>query len=242
RSVADNARTIRIPVHMIELVGKLNTLTKQIFQKSGIEPSIEELSEKTGLPVAEVKRVLKVGRNPTSLDKPVGDSEDAFLGDFLEDQSAPPPPALASTDTLKQQIDHVLKTLTYREREIIKLRYGIGDGYTYTLEEVGRIFKVTRERVRQVEAKALRKLQHPVRSRRLAGFLDGKAIVEYKPHVPAEETAKAAVKVTKPGRAWPAGPSQPIESRELDALQPAALGGRSINEDEESFVEPSLGE
>ncbi len=118
-------------------------------------------------------RVLKISRHPISLDRPVGESEDSYFGDFIEDDSAESPVQAATQEMLKDKIDQVLKTLTYREREIIKLRYGLGDGYTYTLEEVGRIFKVTRERVRQIEAKAVRKLQHPVRSRQLEGFLDG---------------------------------------------------------------------
>ena len=123
---------------------------------------------------AETRRVLKIARHPISLDKPVGECEDSYFGDFIEDETAESPIETAGTEMLKDRIEEVLKTLTYREREIIKLRYGIGDGYTYTLEEVGRIFKVTRERVRQVEAKAIRKLQHPVRARKLEGFLDAR--------------------------------------------------------------------
>jgi RNA polymerase primary sigma factor len=124
------------------------------------------------MPIAEVRRVMKISRHPISLDRPVGESEDSYFGDFIEDDSAESPVHSAGSEMLKDRIEEVLKTLTYREREILKLRYGIGDGYTYTLEEVGKIFKVTRERVRQVEAKAIRKLQHPVRSRKLQGFLD----------------------------------------------------------------------
>jgi RNA polymerase primary sigma factor len=123
--------------------------------------------------VSETRRVLKISRHPISLDRPVGESEDSYFGDFIEDERQDAPGDTAAQDMLKQRIEQVLRTLTYREREIIKLRYGIGDGYTYTLEEVGRIFKVTRERVRQVEAKAIRKLQHPVRARKLRGFVDG---------------------------------------------------------------------
>ncbi len=190
RAVAEHARTIRLPVHMIELLGKIKAVSKEIFQRTGREPSVEELAEHTRMDEAEVRRVLKIGRNPTSLDKPIGDSDDAFLGEFLADQKGSSPAKQAAHDTLKQQIDHVLKTLTYREREILKLRYGIGDGYTYTLEEVGRIFKVTRERVRQVEIKALRKLQHPVRARKLAGFLEGPVVVEYKPSPRREESGR----------------------------------------------------
>ena len=133
---------------------------------------MEELAERAGLTVTETRRVMKISRHPVSLDRPVGESEDSYFGDFIEDEGQKPPSDTAGQDMLRQRIEHVLKSLTYREREIIKLRYGIGDGYTYTLEEVGRIFKVTRERVRQVEAKAIRKLQHPVRARKLAGFVD----------------------------------------------------------------------
>ena len=173
RAIADHARTIRIPVHMIETMSKLRNIAKHLLQDLGREPTIEEISEKARMPVGEVRRVMKISRHPISLDRPVGESEDSYFGDFIEDESAENPTQTAAHEMLRSRIEQVLKTLTYREREIIKLRYGIGDGYTYTLEEVGRIFKVTRERVRQVEAKALRKLQHPVRSRKLVGFVEG---------------------------------------------------------------------
>jgi len=173
RAIADHARTIRIPVHMIETMSKLRNIQKNLVQELTREPTIEEIAERADMPVVEARRVMKISRHPISLDRPVGESEDSYFGDFIEDESAANPTDSATSDMLKQRIEQVLKTLTYREREIIKLRYGIGDGYTYTLEEVGRIFKVTRERVRQVEAKAIRKLQHPVRSRKLAGFIDG---------------------------------------------------------------------
>ena len=172
RAIADHARTIRIPVHMIETMSKLRNISKDLVQSLGREPTIEEIAEAATMPVSEVRRVMKISRHPISLDRPVGESEDSYFGDFIEDERAESPSITAAQDMLRNRIEQVLKTLTYREREIIKLRYGIGDGYTYTLEEVGRIFKVTRERVRQVEAKALRKLQHPVRSRKLVGFLD----------------------------------------------------------------------
>ena len=172
RAIADHARTIRIPVHMIETMSRLRNISKNLQQELGVEPSLEEIAREADMPVSEVRRVLKISRHPISLDRPVGESEDSYFGDFIEDDSAESPVNVASQEMLKEKIDTVLKTLTYREREIIKLRYGIGDGYTYTLEEVGRIFKVTRERVRQVEAKAIRKLRHPVRSRKLMGFLD----------------------------------------------------------------------
>ncbi len=173
RAIADQARTIRIPVHMIETMSKLRNVSKKLLQEMGREPTIEETAKAAGISVDETRRVLKISRHPISLDRPVGESEDSYFGDFIEDNSAESPVSAATQEMLKDKIEQVLKTLTYREREIIKLRYGLGDGYTYTLEEVGRIFKVTRERVRQIEAKAVRKLQHPVRSRQLEGFLDG---------------------------------------------------------------------
>ena len=172
RSIADQARTIRIPVHMIETMSKIRNVTKKLVQDMGREPSIEEIAKEATLSLAETRRVLKISRTPISLDRPVGDSADSYFGDFIEDEGAEAPVEAATQHMLKEKIEDVLQTLTYREREIIKLRYGIGDGYTYTLEEVGRIFKVTRERVRQIEAKAVRKLQHPVRARRLEGFMD----------------------------------------------------------------------
>ncbi len=173
RAIADHARTIRIPVHMIETMSRLRNIQKQLMQEHGREPTMEEISERAEMTVAETRRVMKISRHPISLDRPVGESEDSYFGDFIEDERADNPVESATSEMLKDKIEQVLKTLTYREREIIKLRYGIGDGYTYTLEEVGRIFKVTRERVRQVEAKAIRKLQHPVRSRKLEGFMTG---------------------------------------------------------------------
>ena len=149
---------------------------------------MEELAEAAGMSVAESRRVMKISRHPVSLDRPVGESEDSYFGDFIEDERQEAPSDAAAQDMLKHRIEQVLKTLTYREREIIKLRYGIGDGYTYTLEEVGRIFKVTRERVRQVEAKAIRKLQHPVRARKLACFMDGPGVKSTRP-APTEPVA-----------------------------------------------------
>ena len=173
RSIADQARTIRIPVHMIETMSRLRNVQRQLLQAYGREPSIEEVADEAGIPVEEAKRVLKISRPPISLDRPIGESEDSYFGDFIEDETAESPVSAAAHEMLKEKIEQVLNTLTYREREIMKLRYGIGGGYTYTLEEVGKRFKVTRERVRQIEAKALRKLQHPIRSRRLEGFIEG---------------------------------------------------------------------
>ena len=172
RSIADQARTIRIPVHMIETMSKIRNVSKKLVQEKGREPTIEEIAKEVKISVSEARRVLKISRYQISLDRPVGESEDSSFGDFVEDEKAESPVSAATQEMLKEKIESVLHTLTYREREIIKLRYGIGDGYTYTLEEVGKLFKVTRERVRQIEAKAVRKLQHPVRSRKLEGFLD----------------------------------------------------------------------
>ena len=172
RSIADQARTIRIPVHMIETMSKVRNATKKLMQKLGYEPSMKEIATELELPEEEVRKVLKISKHPISLDRPIGDSDDGFFGDFIEDQNVESPIHTATHEMLKDRLKDVLKTLTYREREIIKLRYGLEDGYTYTLEEVGKIFKVTRERVRQIEAKAVKKLQHPIRSRHLEGFLD----------------------------------------------------------------------
>ncbi len=173
RAIADHARTIRVPVHMIETMSKLRTIQKHLLQELGREATMEEIAKRAKMSVDETRRVMKISRHPISLDRPVGESEDSHFGDFIEDESQEEPADSATNDMLRARINDVLKTLTYREREILKLRYGIGDGYTYTLEEVGRIFKVTRERVRQVESKAIRKLQHPVRQRRLANFIAG---------------------------------------------------------------------
>jgi RNA polymerase primary sigma factor len=173
RAIADHARTIRVPVHMIETMSKLRNIQKNLLQELGREPTVEEIALKAKMPIDETRRVMKISRHPISLDRPVGESEDSHFGDFIEDERQESPSDSATSEMLRSRINDVLKTLTYREREILKLRYGIGDGYTYTLEEVGRIFKVTRERVRQVESKAIRKLQHPVRRQRLASFLSG---------------------------------------------------------------------
>ncbi len=173
RAIADHARTIRVPVHMIETMSKLRAIQKRLVQDLGREPTVTEIAEKAGMSLEETRRVMKISRHPVSLDRPVGESEDSHFGDFIEDERQEAPSESATSEMLRSRINDILKTLTYREREILKLRYGIGDGYTYTLEEVGRIFKVTRERVRQVESKAIRKLQHPVRRTRQASFLSG---------------------------------------------------------------------
>jgi RNA polymerase primary sigma factor len=171
RAIADQARTIRIPVHMIDVLSRLRRIEKQLLQDLKREPTTLEIACRAGCSVEEVKRVMDIGRHPVSLDRPVGESDDCAFGEFIEDHSSDNPIANANNGILRNKIDDLLKTLTYREREIIRLRYGLDDGYTYTLEEVGKIFKVTRERVRQIEAKAVRKLQHPMRSEQLAGFL-----------------------------------------------------------------------
>ena len=173
RAIADQARTIRIPVHMIDVLSRLRNVSKRLLQELGREPTTEETAQAADISLEETRRVLNIGRQPVSLDRPVGESEDSAFGEFIEDNSTQSPIRSASQVMLRDKIEGLLKTLTYREREIIRLRYGLGDGYTYTLEEVGRIFKVTRERVRQIEAKAVRKLQHPVRSKQLEGFLEG---------------------------------------------------------------------
>ncbi len=175
RAIADQARTIRIPVHMIDILSKLRNIEKSLLQELRRDPTTEEVAVRAGMDMDEVKRVMDIGRHPVSLDRPVGDGEDCSFGELIEDVGSDNPVRNANNGLLRQKIESLLKTLTYREREIIRLRYGLGDGYTYTLEEVGRIFKVTRERVRQIEAKAVRKLQHPVRSQQLAGFLRGVA-------------------------------------------------------------------
>jgi len=172
RAVADHARTIRIPVHMFQSISTLKAKSEELRQRKGREPTMEELSKAVGLSLEETQRIMKTWKHPISLDTPVGESEDSSFGDFLEDGSEHTPSESAMHKLLKDKIGHVLKSLTYREREIIKLRYGLGDGYSYTLEETGRIFKVTRERIRQIESKALRKLQHQTRASHLKGFVE----------------------------------------------------------------------
>ena len=172
RAVADQSRTIRIPVHMVETMSRVRNVARQLLQDLGREPTIEETARRAQTSIDEARRVLAMSRYPISLDRPVGNSEDSQFGDLLPDGGAASPATGAAQEMLRGRINKVLKTLSYREREIIKLRYGLGDGYSYTLEEVGHIFKVTRERIRQIEAKAVRKLQQPSRSQELVGFLD----------------------------------------------------------------------
>ena len=175
RAIADQARTIRIPVHMIDVLMKLRNAAKKLLQEMGREPTTEETAIAAGITLEETERVLDIGRHPISLDRPIGEGDDGSFGEFVQDTGTEAPYKLANNGLLRERIEELLKTLTFREREIIRLRYGLADGYSYTLEEVGRIFKVTRERVRQIEAKAVAKLQNPVRSRYLEPFVAGAA-------------------------------------------------------------------
>ncbi len=172
RSIADQARTIRIPVHMIETINKLMRVQKQLVQDFGREATPEEIADEMQMPVDRVRAVLKMAQQPISLQSPVGDSEDTNFGDFIEDKSAENPSDMTSYSLLKDKLSDVLSSLTERERKVLELRFGLGDGYSRTLEEVGKQFKVTRERIRQIEAKALRKMRHPTRIRQLQGFLE----------------------------------------------------------------------
>jgi len=172
RSIADQARTIRIPVHMIETINKLMRVQKQLVQEFGREPTPEEVADETGMPVERVRAVLKMAQQPISLQAQVGDSDDTTFGDFIEDKSAENPSDMTAYSMLKEKIKDVLDSLTDRERAVLEQRFGLVDGYSRTLEEVGRQFKVTRERIRQIEAKALRKMRHPTRIRHLRGFLE----------------------------------------------------------------------
>jgi RNA polymerase primary sigma factor len=176
RSIADQARTIRIPVHMIETINKLMRVQKQLIQDFGREPTPEEIAEEMQMPVDRVRAVLKMAQQPISLQSPVGDSDDTSFGDFIEDKSAENPSDMTSYSLLKEKLTEVLDTLTERERKVLELRFGLVDGYSRTLEEVGKQFKVTRERIRQIEAKALRKMRHPTRLRQLHGFLETEEI------------------------------------------------------------------
>jgi RNA polymerase primary sigma factor len=170
RAIADQARTIRIPVHMIETINKLIRVSRSLVQEIGREPTCEEISEKMDLPVGKVRKIIKIAQEPISLETPIGEEEDSHLGDFIEDKFIPSPPDTVIHINLKEQIEEALKTLTEREAKVLKMRFGLGDGNEHTLEEVGQQFKVTRERIRQIEAKALRKLKHPSRSRKLKSF------------------------------------------------------------------------
>jgi len=172
RALADQARTIRIPVHMVETINKLVRVSRQLLQQKGREPTPEEIAEEMKLPVERVREIMKIAQEPISLETPIGEEEDSHLGDFIEDAEALAPAEAASYTMLKEQLEGVLETLTARERNVLKLRFGLEDGRPRTLEEVGREFGVTRERIRQIEAKALRKLRHPSRSKRLKDFIE----------------------------------------------------------------------
>jgi RNA polymerase primary sigma factor len=173
RAIADQARTIRIPVHMIETINKLIRTSRQLVQELGREPTSEEIARRMDIPVAKVRKVLKIAQEPISLETPIGEEEDSHLGDFIEDRAVVSPAEAVINVNLKEQTAHVLRTLTAREERVIKMRFGLEDGSEHTLEEVGQSFTVTRERIRQIEAKALRKLRHPSRSRKLRAFMDG---------------------------------------------------------------------
>ena len=172
RAIADQARTIRIPVHMVETINKLIRVSRQLLQELGREPTPEEIAEELDMPVERVREILKISQEPVSLETPIGEEEDSHLGDFIQDDNVPVPAEAAAQTLLKEQLDEVLDTLTDREQKVLRLRFGMNDGRARTLEEVGKEFDVTRERIRQIEAKALRKLRHPSRSRKLRDYLE----------------------------------------------------------------------
>lgn len=172
RAIADQARTIRIPVHMVETINKLIRVSRQLLQELGRDPLPEEIAQQMDLPVERVREIMKIAQEPVSLETPIGEEEDSHLGDFIEDQEAPAPAEAAAIYMLKEQLEEVLDTLTAREEKVLRLRFGLDDGRSRTLEEVGQVFGVTRERIRQIEAKALRKLRHPSRSKKLKDFLE----------------------------------------------------------------------
>ncbi len=172
RSIADQARTIRIPVHMVETIHRVSRISRQLLQELGHEASAEEIAERMGMGADKVREILKVAQDPVSLETPIGEEEDSHLGDFIPDDDSPAPEEAVSYTVLREQLEEVLHTLTPREEEVLKLRFGLKDGKTRTLEEVGEVFGITRERIRQIEAKALRKLRHPSRSKRLKDYLD----------------------------------------------------------------------
>jgi len=173
RAIADQARTIRIPVHMIETINKLIRISRSLVQEIGREPTSEEIAKKMDMPVSKVRKIIKIAQEPISLETPIGEEEDSHLGDFIEDKVMPSQPDTVIHINLREQIEEALKSLTEREAKVLKMRFGLGDGNEHTLEEVGQQFKVTRERIRQIEAKALRKLKHPSRSKKLRSFTNG---------------------------------------------------------------------
>jgi len=172
RAIADQARTIRIPVHMVETINKVKKVSSQLLHKNGHEPTADEVADEIDMPVDKIREIMRVAQEPVSLETPIGEEEDSHLGDFIPDDDAPAPADAASHTLLKEQLSEVLDTLTMREEKVLRLRFGLEDGRSRTLEEVGKVFNVTRERIRQIEAKALRKLRHPSRSKRLKDFLD----------------------------------------------------------------------
>ncbi len=172
RAIADQARTIRIPVHMVETITKVKKISSQLLHENGHDPTPEEIAERLEMPVERVREIMRIAQDPVSLETPIGEEEDSHLGDFIPDDDAPAPADAASLTLLKEQLEEVLSTLTDREANVLRLRFGLIDGRSRTLEEVGARFKVTRERIRQIEAKALRKLRHPSRSKKVKDFLD----------------------------------------------------------------------
>jgi RNA polymerase primary sigma factor len=172
RAIADQARTIRIPVHMVETIHKVSRTARQLLQELGREPTTDEIAEKLGITPEKVREIMKIAQDPVSLETPIGEEEDSHLGDFIPDEDSPAPAEAASQSMLREQLIEVLRTLTPREEHVIKLRFGLYDGRCRTLEEVGKEFRITRERIRQIEAKALRKLRHPSRARHLRGFIE----------------------------------------------------------------------
>jgi RNA polymerase primary sigma factor len=205
RSIADQARTIRIPVHMIETLNKVMQVQKQLLQEYGHEPTPEEVADEMNLPVERVQQIMKMAQQPISLQSPVGDGDDTNFGDFIEDKSAENPYDMTAYSLLREKIIDVLDTLTERERRVLSLRFGLIDGYSRTLEEVGKQFKVTRERIRQIEAKALRKMRHPTRIRQLHGFFDAEQIDN------AQNLMKVAATTRGHGRYL--DPAHPLDSK-----------------------------
>ena len=238
RAIADQARTIRIPVHMIDVLSKLRNIQKMLLQETKRQPTMAEIAKVAQIDVEEVTRVMDIGRHPVSLDRPVGEGDDCSFGEFIEDSATDNPARCASNVILRDRIDGLLKTLTYREREIIRLRYGLGDGYTYTLEEVGRIFKVTRERVRQIEAKAVRKLQNPVRSKKLEGFVDLEILQEMAKRVQQAAPKRPETQPTPVSEPTPI--SQPVDSVLPEQDQPTQPLSLFDDGWEEAPVEPTM--